>query len=131
MVAAGVDVLGGGAVPPVGVFGTHDPFCSSEPSVQVGGVGDGGGALTVVVPMVDGGDSPHLGQNVAVEVMVVVESVRLMDVILPLVIVTGQLVNVVTTISVVTRSDDAGDVVLTLVLTLVLVSGTQPVPEKV
>lgn len=117
----------GGAEPPVGVLGTHDPFCSSDPSVQVGGVGIGVGVgVGVGVPgggggaMVDGGDSPHLGQNVAVDVMVVVESVRLMDVMLPLVIVTGQLVKVVTTISVVTRSDDAGVVV-----------ATQPVPAKV
>lgn len=125
VVAAGVDVLGG-AEPPVGVLGTHCPFCSSWPSVQVGEV-VGGGTLVVEVPMVEGGDSPHLGQKVAVEVIVVVERVRLMEVILPLVTVTGQLVNVVTTISVVTRSDDAGVVVLALLVVL----GTQPVPENV
>lgn len=91
------------------------------------GVGaGGGGAFTVVLPIEEGGVSPHLGQKVAVDVMVVVESVILMEVILPLVMVTGQLVNVVTTISVVTRSDEAG-----VVLALLVVCGTQPVPEKV
>lgn len=113
VVAAGVEVLGG-VTPPVGVFGTHCPFCSSSPSLQVGGVG-GGGAFTVVLPIDDGGDSPHLGQKVAVDVIVVVERVVLTEVMLPLVIVTGQVVKVVTTISVVTRSDDAGGVVLAVV----------------
>lgn len=49
------------------------------------GVGEDGGV----------GDSPHFGQKVTVEVMNVVESVRLIEVTLPLVTVTGQLVNVV------------------------------------
>lgn len=120
VVAAGVDVAGG-VTPPVGVFGTHLPSFSSSLSLHVGGVGPGGA-------IVDGGVSPHTGQKVAVEVIVVVERVILMDVMLPLVTVTGHVVKVVTTISVVTRSDDAGVVVLRLAIELF---GTQPVPEKV
>ena len=55
-----------------------------------------------------GGASPHFGQNVAVEVIVVVETVWVIEVMLPLVMVTGQVVTVVTTISVVTISELAG-----------------------
>lgn len=75
--------------------------------MQVGGVG--WFESTVVCPV--GGDSPHLGQKVAVEVIVVVETVCVTEVILPLVTVTGQVVSVVTTISVVTISEVDGGLV--------------------
>lgn len=53
-----------------------------------------------------------MGQNVAVDVIVVVETVCVTEVMLPLVTVTGQVVKVVTTISVVTRSEVAGGLVV-------------------
>ena len=79
--------------------------------------------------MVEGGASPHFGQNVAVEVMVVVDKVCVTDVTVPDVIVTGHVVKVVTTISVVTKSEVAGAVVV--VTPPVGVFGTHTVPEKV
>jgi len=72
LVAAGVEeVLGGVTAPPVGVLGTHFPSLISSFSLQVGEVG---WLPSTVVTMV-GGASPHFGQNVAVEVIVVVETV--------------------------------------------------------
>jgi len=67
VVATGVVVV----TPPVGVFGTHLPSLSSSVSLQVGGVG----RLPSTVVMLVGGASPHLGQKVAVDVIVVVEMV--------------------------------------------------------
>ena len=108
-IAAGVEELAGGVGrPPVGVLGTHLPSLDSSSSLQVGGVG----RLPSTVVMLVGGASPHFGQNVAVDVMVVVETVWVTEVMLPLVIVTGQVVKVVTTISVVTRSELAGGEVI-------------------
>ena len=66
--------------------------------------GGGGGPVAIVV----GGVSPHFGQKVAVEMIVVVEIVEVVwvSVKFPVVVVVviGQVVRVVTTISVVTRS---------------------------
>lgn len=61
--------------PPVGVLGTHEPFSSEDPSEQAL-IARGVEALAgeVIRPPV-GGASPHFGQKVAVEVIVVVEIV--------------------------------------------------------
>lgn len=128
--------------PPVGVFGTHEPLSrvSDSPQVVTGGCGCCGGVTTGLDKgtepvelrtgvveggpdgaIVVGGFSPHAGQNVAVEVIVVVEMVDVTIVTLPRVEVTGQVVSVVTTISVVTRLELAGVVVRVL--------GTQTEPE--
>lgn len=112
VVATGVDtpgvVLVVLVIPPVGVLGTHLPSLSSSSSLQVGGVG----RLPSTVVTLVGGASPHLGQKVAVDVIVVVEIVSVIEVMLPLVTVTGQVVRVVITISVVTISELAGGEVM-------------------
>lgn len=72
VVARGVEeVPGGVTMPPVGPFGTHLPSLSSSSSLQVGGVG----RLPSTVVTLVGGASPHLGQKVAVDMIVVVEMV--------------------------------------------------------
>lgn len=137
-------------MPPVGVLGIHEPLSKvrDSPQVVAGGCDCCGGGVTIdcvadlteldegtgllelpadVVAggpdgaIVVGGFSPHAGQNVAVDVIVVVEMVDVTIVTLPLVDVTGQVVTVVTTISVVTRLELAGVVAGVL--------GTQTEPE--
>lgn len=68
---AAADVV---VTPPVGPFGTHLPSLSSSFGPQVGGVG--WFPSTVLLPIVVGGASPHFGQKVAVEVIVVVDRVE-------------------------------------------------------
>lgn len=104
VVATGVVVAGVVVRPPVGVFGTHRPPSDFSSGLQGGGVG--WLESTVVLPPV-GGASPHLGQNCVVEVMVVVEMVCVIEVTVPLVTVTGQVVSVTIVITVVTMSDVA------------------------
>jgi hypothetical protein len=119
-------VWGGGGGAGV-VVATSDVGGGGGATSVVGGGGGGGVSVTgggVSVAIVVGGVSPHFGQNVAVEVIVVVVRVSvLVRVKLPVVVVNvkgGHEVTVVTTISVVTRSSD-----------LVVVTGGCVVAEEV